>query len=46
MAKLDAARQRLAKMTGQEPKLVLCYEAGYDGFWLARCSSSMASTAG
>ena len=36
LAKLDAARQRLAKMTGQEPKLVLCYEAGYDGFWLAR----------
>jgi transposase len=36
LAKLDAARQRLAKMTGQEPKLVLCYEAGYDGFWLSR----------
>ncbi len=36
MAKLDAARNRLAKVLGQAPKLVLCYEAGYDGFWLAR----------
>ncbi len=29
MAKLDAARQRLVKASGQVPKLVLCYEAGY-----------------
>jgi transposase len=36
MAKLDAARDRVAKLTGQTPKVVLCYEAGYDGFWLAR----------
>jgi transposase len=36
IAKLDAARQRLARATGQVPKLTLCYEAGYDGFWLAR----------
>ena len=36
MAKLDAARDRLAKASGQVPKLTLCYEAGYDGFWLAR----------
>ena len=36
MAKLDAARQRLVKASGQVPKLTLCYEAGYDGFWLAR----------
>ena len=36
LAKLDAARQRMAKLSGQAPKLVLCYEAGYDGFWLAR----------
>jgi len=36
MAKLDAARERLAKLSGQEPKVMLCYEAGYDGFWLAR----------
>ncbi len=36
MAKLDAARDRLAKVSGQVPKVILCYEAGYDGFWLAR----------
>jgi transposase len=36
IAKLDAARQRLAKVSGRVPKVILCYEAGYDGFWLAR----------
>ncbi len=36
MTKLDAARDRLAKVSGQAPKVALCYEAGYDGFWLAR----------
>ncbi len=36
MAKLDAARKHLAKVSGQTPKVTLCYEAGYDGFWLAR----------
>ena len=36
MAKLDAARKRVAKVSGQMPKVILCYEAGYDGFWLAR----------
>ncbi len=36
MAKLDAAQERLAKISGQVPKVTLCYEAGYDGFWLAR----------
>ena len=36
MAKLDAARDRVAQVTGQTPKGTLCYEAGYDGFWLAR----------
>ncbi len=36
MAKLDAARDRVAKVTGQPPAVTLCYEAGYDGFWLAR----------
>ena len=36
MAKLDAARDRVAQVTGQTPKATLCYEAGYDGFWLAR----------
>ncbi len=36
MAKLDAARNRVAKVSGQTPKVILCYEVGYDGFWLAR----------
>ena len=36
MAKLDAARDRVVKLTGQTPTVTLCYEAGYDGFWLAR----------
>jgi transposase len=36
IAKLDAARQRLAKASGQVPKLTLFYEAAYDGFWLTR----------
>ncbi len=36
MAKLDAARDRVARVSGQVPKVIVCYEAGYDGFWLAR----------
>ncbi len=36
MAKLDAARDRVVKLTGRTPSVTLCYEAGYDGFWLAR----------
>lgn len=36
MVKLDAARDRMAKVVGRAPKVKLCYEAGYDGFWLAR----------
>ncbi len=36
MAKLGVARERVAKVTGQTPTVRLCYEAGYDGFWLAR----------
>jgi transposase len=36
MAKLNAARDRVTKATGQTPVVTLCYEAGYDGFWLAR----------
>src|ERR1700757_1649157 len=36
MAKLTAARDRWAKMSGKAPSIVLCYEAGYDAFWLAR----------
>jgi transposase len=36
MAKLIAARDRWAKVSGSPPSIVLCYEAGYDAFWLAR----------
>jgi transposase len=36
MAKLMAARDRWAKISGQAPSIVLCYEVGYDAFWLAR----------
>ena len=36
MAKLTAARDRWAKMSGKAPSIVICYEAGYDAFWLAR----------
>src|SRR6201998_1935208 len=36
MAKLMAARDRWAKMSGKAPSIMLCYEAGYDAFWLAR----------
>ena len=36
MAKLMSARDRWAKVSGKAPSIVLCYEAGYDAFWLAR----------
>ena len=36
MARLMAARDRWAKVSGQSRSIVLCYEAGYDAFWLAR----------
>ena len=36
MAKLDAARRRVTKDAGQTPAVMLCYETGYNGFWLAR----------
>jgi transposase len=36
MAKLFAARDRWTKVSGKKPSIILCYEAGYDAFWLAR----------
>jgi hypothetical protein len=36
MAKLTAARDRWAKASGALPMITLCYEVGYDAFWLAR----------
>ena len=36
MAKLAAASDRWAKVSGTRPSITICYEAGYDAFWLAR----------
>jgi len=36
MAKLRMASDRCAKLSGKKPTILLCYEAGYDAFWLAR----------
>jgi len=36
MAKLIAARDCWAKVSGALPVITLCYEVGYDAFWLAR----------
>ena len=36
MAKLAAASDRWAKASGKRASITLCYEAGYDAFWLAR----------
>ena len=36
MAKLVAACDRWAKVSGKKPSIIFCYEAGYDAFWLAR----------
>lgn len=32
----DALLARLRKVAGSIRRIVICYEAGYDGFWLAR----------
>src|SRR5262245_781863 len=36
MSQLLIARDRCAKVTGEAPSITLCYEIGYDAFWLAR----------
>ena len=36
MAKLTAARDCWAKVSGALPVITPCYEVGYDAFWLAR----------
>jgi transposase len=36
MAKLTQAQDRWAKTSGALPMITLCYEVGYDAFWLAR----------
>ena len=35
-ALLEGVRTRVAGKLGKVPKVVTCYEAGYDGFWLHR----------
>jgi hypothetical protein len=36
MTRLTAARDSWAKMSGAVPAITVCYEVGYDAFWLAR----------
>jgi transposase len=36
IARLERAREQHAKRAGHELKIVVCCEAGYDGFWLWR----------
>ena len=36
LALLEKIRTRVADKLGCSPKIVTCYEAGYDGFWLHR----------
>jgi transposase len=36
LALLESVRTRAAGKLGPPPKVVTCYEAGYDGFWLHR----------
>jgi len=36
MAQLLMARERCAKAIGEMPTITICYEVGYDAFWLAR----------
>ena len=36
LALIDAARRRAEASLGGEVRVVACYEAGYDGFWLHR----------
>jgi transposase len=36
MTKLVAACDRWMKVSGKKPSIILCCEAGYDAFWLAR----------
>ena len=33
---LERARERAARALGAKPRVVCCYEAGYDGYWLHR----------
>ena len=45
MAKLIAARDSWAKVSGSPPAITVCYEVGYDALWLARFLKGAASSA-
>lgn len=34
--KLELVQEQHHKRTGRKPRIVVCYEAGYDGFWIHR----------
>ena len=34
---IERVRERARRALGTPPRVVSCYEAGYDGFWLHRC---------
>jgi transposase len=36
LALIGSVRERAARKLGSQPRVVSCYEAGYDGFWLHR----------
>jgi transposase len=44
LALLESVRTRAAGKLGTPPKVVTCYEAGYDGFWLHRLLSAAGIT--
>jgi transposase len=44
MAKLTAARDCWAKVNSSLPAITVCYEVGYDAFWLARFLMGRASS--
>ncbi len=44
MTRLTAARDSWAKMSGAVPAITVCYEVGYDAFWLARIKQGMRGT--
>jgi len=44
LAVLRRLQAREQRASGQEVKIILGYEAGYDGFWLQRCLAAQAIT--
>jgi len=44
LALIEKKREQAARQLGRTVRIVSCYEAGRDGFWLHRSSSGVAST--